>query len=106
MAKQFLDSLLVLGRSFFNNPAFQRPAKIQHGSIVQCFATNQDRFLDQFAGHHIQRPAHIAVNHVTFAIGTGYGASRGTQVYADAESLVVSSIGQLPFLSEPLRLFA
>ena len=88
MFQDFLDRLLVLLRTFLHNAAFERAAQIEHRTIIQGFAADQDALLNDLARDHIQRPSDVAVDHMAFAVGRGDRTARGAEIDADTKGFV------------------
>src|SRR5918994_5742951 len=88
MPEDLLDRFFVFFRSILDQSALHGPAQIQHRTAIQCFTTDENRFLDQLARDHIERPTDITVDYMALAVGCRNRASRGAEVYSDAKSFI------------------
>ena len=59
------------------------------GAVVERVTPDEERLLHDLARHHVDRPAHVAVDHVALAVRCRDRAARGAEVDAHTQRFVV-----------------
>src|SRR5262249_28719776 len=78
--------LVPLG-AFLDQAPLEGTPKIQHRPAVERFAAEEDRLLHEAPGHHVDRPADIALDHVPAAVRGGDRAAGRAEIDADVEDI-------------------
>ena len=100
MLQQFVHGCFIFPRPFFDQPALQGPAQVEHGPVLKGLMSNQHRLFQHFARHHIHWPAHIAIDDVACTARGRDSTVRGPEVDTYMEDAVGITHGSASFLEK------
>src|SRR5262249_61929058 len=68
-------------------PSLARAGEVEHWPAVEGLAAEEDGLLHEAPGHHVDRPADVALDHVPAAVRGRDRATGGAEIDADVEDL-------------------